>query len=106
MMAEKLREASVPEREVGKEWEPVEIVVTKEMGEYFLIGINDRHDWYREDSPYGGPIAPPVFAGMLGIRASAKRMWGEFSGAIFTEPHRLAYMTELEFFDPIRIGER
>src|SRR5690606_18086445 len=94
-----------PDPEAGEEFS-LEVQVTREMVDYYLIGINDRHEWYREDSPFGGAIAPATFAGMLGIRASAMRMWGGYTGAIFTEPARLAYMTETEMFDPIRVGER
>ena len=93
------------EFEVGEEFEPIEYVVTSEMVNYLLIGINDRHPWYFEDSPFGGPVAPPLMCQMAFIRLRTMYMWGDFIGAVFTHPAGLHYMFNAEYFDPLKVGE-
>ncbi|MFC1985029.1 hypothetical protein ACFLT4_00360 [Chloroflexota bacterium] len=77
----------------GEEFEPIEYVVTQEMVNFLLIGINDRHPWYFEASPFGGPIAPPLMCEMANIRLRTWHMWGDFIGAVFTRPPSLSTMT-------------
>ena len=48
----------------GEEFETIQYTVTREMVDFWLIGINDRHEWYVGESPFGGAVAPPVMCQM------------------------------------------
>lgn len=92
--------------EAGEEFEPIEYTVTPEMVKFWLIGINDRHDWYTTDSPFGGPVAPPVMCQMASLRLRVWHLWGDFVGAVFTKPASVHYVYNAEYHDPIKIGEK
>ncbi|MFC1861820.1 MaoC family dehydratase [Chloroflexota bacterium] len=94
------------EMEPGEEFETIEYVVTPEMVNYFLIGINDRHPWYVEDSPFGGTVTPPIMIKMASIRLNVKHLWGDFIGARFTKPAGLNTVSDLEYFAPVKVGEK
>lgn len=89
----------------GEEFEPVQYTVTRQMVDYLLIGINDRHPWYMEGSPFGRPIAPPLMVQMAAIRLQVKHLWGDFVGAKFTEPAGLHYVFDAEYHEPVFVGE-
>ena len=92
--------------EPGEQFKPVQFVVSQDMVNYFLIGINERHLWYREASPLGGPVVPPVMSHMFYIRVLAMYLWDDFVGAIFTKPADIHYAFDAQNLDPIRIGEK
>lgn len=66
-----LDEVLVPD-ELG----PVSYTVTQDDVEEFLKRVGDPNPWYREDSPFGGPIVPPTYTAgdytkLLGTKYSA-----------------------------------
>ena len=89
----------------GQEFETVRYKVSREMVDFWLIGIDDRHEWYVSESPFGGPVAPPVMCNMAAIRIRVHHLWGDFVGAVFTKPANVFYIFNAEYFDPIRVGE-
>ncbi|MFC2052311.1 hypothetical protein ACFLT4_06250 [Chloroflexota bacterium] len=97
---------NVTETEPGEEFETIEYVVTPEMVNYFLIGINDRHPWYVEDSPFGGPVTPPIMVRMDALRLHVNHLWGDFIGARFTSPAGLNTVNDMEYFTPVKVGEK
>ena len=46
--------------EVGQVAGERDLTVTPEMVAAHLEGVGAERDWYRGDSPFGGPIAPPM----------------------------------------------
>ncbi len=46
--------------EVGRVAGERDVTVTPEMVAAHLEGVGADRDWYRKDSPFGGPIAPPM----------------------------------------------
>lgn len=94
------------EFEVGEEFESIEFTVTPEMVNFLLIGVNDRHPWYTTESPFGGPVAPPLMCQMAFIRLRTRHMWGDFLGAVFTKPAGVHYVYNAEYHDPIKVGEK
>ena len=46
--------------EIGKVVGEREITVSQEMVAAHLEGVDAERDWYEKDSPFGGPIAPPM----------------------------------------------
>lgn len=94
------------EFEPGEEFDPIQYTVTAEMVGYWLIGIDDRHEWYTTESPFGGPIMPPVMCQMASLRLRVMHLWGEFVGAVFTKPASVHYVYSAEYFDPVKVGER
>jgi len=87
------------EIEVGEQFDPVEYDLTTEMILKQADAVGDYNPWYREDSPFGGPIAlPTVTCGdflplLLGWRYA-------FSGIGILAKH------EAELINPARPGSR
>ena len=90
----------------GEEFETIQIIATREMVNFFLIGINNRDSWFVEKSPLGSAIVPGTMVHSFNIRSRAYRVWHDFAGALFTEPAGMHVGFEAEFFDPIRVGEK
>lgn len=85
--------------EIGEEFDPVEYRLTREMILKQAEAVEDYNPWYREDSPYGGPIALPTSTCrdylplMLGWRYT-------FAGIAILAKH------EAEFLNPARPDSR
>lgn len=90
----------------GEEFKPVQYEMAREMVDFTLIAINDRHPWYTEASPFGPPVIPLSMAHMAWIRLTAKHMWDDYVGAIFTQPAGLHYTFDAEYIDAVRVGEK
>jgi len=48
--------------EVGKVVGEREITVPREMVAAHLKGVGAERDWYEKDSPFGGPVVPPMIS--------------------------------------------
>lgn len=48
-----------PELDIGFTFPKVDIVITREDVVPMLDAAGDEGAWYRQDSPWGGPVAPP-----------------------------------------------
>jgi len=46
---------------VGEELGPVETHISEKAVRNYCEDWNDPHPWYLEESPFGGPVAPPAF---------------------------------------------
>ena len=85
--------------EVGEEFDPVEYDLAAEMILKQADAVEDYNPWYREDSPFGGPIALPTITCrdylplLLGWRYA-------FAGIGILAKH------EAEFLYPARPGSR
>lgn len=82
--------------EIGREYGPAEWVASPEMLDTYLVSTSEYHEWYVNDSPYGGRIIPMwltyrvprhLFSGMYNVRG-------------------LAYHFECENLAPIRPNEK
>ncbi len=93
------------EFEPGEEFKPFELVLNREMVNYFLVGIDDRHPWYTETSPFDGPVMPPVIAHTLSVRSRAYYIWDAFH-ALLVEPAGVHYNYSAEYIDPVKVGEK
>ena len=83
---------------VGETLGPIEYVVSKEDVEQYCDDWKDPNSMYLEDSPFGGPVAPPAFrAGLDSFRLLGSR---------YDSHATLGFSTEHEFMNPITIGKR
>ncbi len=94
------------ELQPGEELTPCEFVVSPQMVNFFLIGIDDRSPWYRTSSPFGAPIMPPVMIHMGSTRLRAWHLWGDYLGAVLVKPSGVHTVFDVENIDPVRIGEK
>lgn len=88
---------SVFESQVGDELGPWEHEVTEGMVRQMTDVLEEPDPWYREDSPFGGPIAPATISADDYIRLLETRF--THSGAVHTK-------AEHEFINPVRPGKR
>ncbi len=89
----------------GEEFTPVEFVVSRGLVDYYLVGINDRHPWYTEASPFDGPVVPPVLAHTYSGISRAYYIFREFC-PLHIEPASVHYSYDAEYVDPIKVGEK
>ena len=82
---------------VGEEFSSDDRIVRPEDIESYAFAVDDHHPWYREESPFGGPIAPPT---LLGNQALGMR-----HNHYIVEAGLHAKM-QFEFLVPIRPGMR
>lgn len=88
---------SAHESQVGDELGPWEYEVTEEGVRRMTETLEEPDPWYREDSPFGGPIAPATISADDYIRVLETRF--THSGAVHTK-------AEHEFINPVRPGKR
>ncbi len=108
-----MTQAAIPRKhpsnfEPGEEFKPIELVLSREMVNYFIVAINDRHPWYIETSPFGGqPVIPPLMVHPLAnTRLVAKHIFDDFPGDLLTEPAGVHYTFEAEYFHAVKVGEK
>jgi acyl dehydratase len=82
---------------VGDEFKSDDYLVKPEDVETHTYAVDDHNPWYFEDSPFGGPIAPPT---MLGNQALLMRH------SKYIVPAGLHAKMEFEFVEPVRLGMR
>jgi acyl dehydratase len=82
---------------VGDQIGPLEYVITEAMVNDFANAVEDYHDWYIKDSPFGGRIAHPT---MLATDQDALfiRKWGPAAG--------LHAKHTTEFMNPVIVGKK
>jgi acyl dehydratase len=83
--------------QVGEELSSTDFIVKPEDVDTFAYAVEDLHPWYFEDSPYGGPIAPPT---LLANQALLMR-----HNKYIVDAGLHAQM-RFEFVRPIRVGMR
>ncbi len=88
---------SVFESQVGDELGPWEHEVTEGMVRQMTDVLEEPDPWYREDSPFGGPIAPVTISADDYIRVLETR---------FTHRGAVHIKAEHEFINPVRPGKR
>jgi hypothetical protein len=84
------------ESQVGDELGPWEYEVTEERVRRMTEELEEPDPWYREDSPFGGPIAPATVSADDYIRVLETRF--THSGAVHTK-------AEHDFINPVRPGK-
>jgi acyl dehydratase len=83
--------------EIGHEIEPVEMIITKEMVERHAWANDDYNPWYMDDSPFGGPIAPPNFLSY----DTDIMIWNHF---VLPEGYGIWAKQEFEYINPLKVG--
>jgi acyl dehydratase len=83
--------------QVGEEFVSDEHLVTPEDIETYAFAVDDRHPWFSEASPFGGPIAHPTLLGNQALRLRHSR---------YIVHAGLHARMEFEFREPIRPGVR
>jgi hypothetical protein len=81
--------------EVGKDLGTIRWSVSRSAVEGLIKNDDDDHEWYREDSPFGGPVVPPL-ATYPPVRMLLTRAYNV--RGLFVE-------YEHEFLRPIRYGQ-
>jgi len=95
--------AGLEEAVPGTEFGPLEYVFTPEKVRYYCEAVEDLHPWYLyeiEDSPFGGPVVPPIMYNQAKIDLWTKYFPGK------PENSHMHIMYNCEFFDPARVGEK
>lgn len=80
---------------VGEEYED-EYLLSAEMAEDYAQGIEDLNPWYREHSPFGGPVANPMLIVAQHVRLFKTKYIT--AGNVHTRH-------ETRFLNPARIGK-
>ena len=44
----------------GKDLGTLEVVITDEMVQHYIKGLDEPNPWYTATSPFGGPVAPVI----------------------------------------------
>ena len=83
--------------QVGEEFVSDTFLVTPEEIETYAFAVDDHHPWFFEDSPFGGPVAPPTMLANQALRLRHSR---------YIVPAGLHAKMEFEFVEPIRPGIR
>jgi len=82
---------------VGRDVGGNEYVVAPQAIERFGDGTGDRHEWYRDTSPFGGPVAPALL-----FHSEVYSNLGWYLPNLFGNLHA---RQEWEIFHPIAVGE-
>ncbi len=82
---------------VGEEFMSDDLLIKPGDVETFTFAVDDHHPWYFEDSPFGGPIAPPVMLGNQALRLRTSR---------YIVMAGLHAKMQFEFVEPLRVGIR
>lgn len=83
--------------QVGEEVMSSDLVVKPEDIETFAYAVDDHHAWYREDSPFGGPIAHPTLLGNQALLMRHNK---------YVVDAGLHAAMQFEFINPVRPGMR
>src|ERR1700754_3058899 len=83
--------------QVGEVLGTRDLTITREMIATCADAIESRHPWYREDSPFGGPVAPPTIFDNESLRMLDEQ-YARF-GSIHAKQ-------AWEFVRPARLGDR
>src|SRR5262245_5409321 len=49
-----------PDVQPGKDLGTLELLITDEMVEHYIKGLDEPNPWYTTTSPFGGPVAPVI----------------------------------------------
>ena len=83
---------------VGLDLGTHEYEITPELVQDYSDGVDDHHEWYSGDSPFGGAAAPALI-----LHSEVYRFGGWYLSNIFGNLHA---RQEWEFFAPIMVGDR
>ncbi|HEX2172149.1 MAG TPA: MaoC family dehydratase [Dehalococcoidia bacterium] len=75
-----------------------EFDLTPEMVAEYTHGVDDQTEWWRGDSPFGGPVAPPLMLSHLMAKVSAND-FAPTSGRVHTS-------SSTQVVEPVRVGQR
>ena len=93
-MVKRLRYSDV---EPGLDLGVYEYTITPEQARAYAASLGDQTDWYEQDSPFGGPIAPPGFLANDYVKLIASQY--EFVGGVHAKQ-------ENTYLSPARPGRR
>lgn len=96
----------MPEDKPPFDWDHVQVGqhfeysfdLTPELVAEYTQGVDDTNEWYRADSPFGGPVAPPFMLSHLFARVTSGH-FAETSGRVHTR-------SETQVLAPVRVGQR
>ena len=91
------KELNWEDLKVGDESGTIEYTITEAMVDRFAQAVDDHHDWYVKDSPFGGRIAPPPLTA-TDYQPTFVPKWGRIRG--------LHAKQETEFISPLRVGSK
>lgn len=76
----------------------LEFDLTPELVAEYTRGVDDATEWYRAESPFGGPVAPPFMLSHLFAKITSSR-FVETSGRVHTS-------SQTQVLAPVRVGQR
>ena len=94
---EQFRPLSYDALQVGETFVSDTKLVTPEDVEAYAYAVDDRHPWFSEDSPFGGPIAHPTILANQALHLRHSK---------YIVRAGLHAKIEFEFLEPIRPGMR
>lgn len=75
-----------------------EFDLTPEMVEEYARGVDDETGWWRGDSPFGGPVAPPFMLSHLLAKVTSSA-FANTSGRVHTS-------SSTQVLEPVRVPQR
>lgn len=84
------------EAQVGEELGPIRYKVSEKLVKKSVELVDEPHPWYLSNSPFGGPIVPPLIIASDYIRAWSVKFFGE-------EP--IHTKAEHHYINPAKVGK-
>ena len=72
--------------------------LTPDLVAEYTRGVDDETEWYRGDSPFGGPVAPPFMLSHLLAKVTSNH-FASTSGRVHTR-------SDTRVLAPVRVGQR
>lgn len=81
----------------GKDLGTHDLLITAEMIQHYIDGLEEANPWYTTDSPFGGPVAPVIVFQDVSSR---------FTGWNLDNPYGNLWMRqEWDIYAPVRVGQ-
>lgn len=98
----------LPDIEIGLTYDEAEFTVTAEAVTRMLDAAGEESPWYREKSPWGGPVVPPEWLMGVALRQPAPRelRYEGVRGPGIWSAHWLVVRAPLLLGTPYRMGVR
>lgn len=76
----------------------LEFDLTPDLVDEYIRGVDDDTSWYRGDSPFGGPVAPPLMLSHLFAKVTSAH-FANTSGRVHTR-------SDTQVLAPVPVGQR
>src|SRR6516165_3967407 len=84
--------------EVGEEFGPVEVAISDHDVKSYAYAVDDFHQWYMQNSPFGARVVPP---GLLAL-VLFNLLYCTYDRGLI---HGLHAREELQLFGPVVLGQ-